>query len=77
MKTKPPEKSWDIFFEVVTKAGLTAECVHVSHWQIRGGIDNELVHCWAHTVRGFEYGTSQRKTNIGTVADAIELAGAP
>lgn len=78
MKTKPPEESWDIFFEVVTKAGLTAECVHPTFWVIREGQNHRIVYCWwLNSLREFRYGMSAQRTVAGTVADAIELAGAP
>ena len=41
MKTETPEKFWDMFLEVVTKAGLEPKCCHVTYWQIKGVIRNE------------------------------------
>ncbi len=76
MKTEPPEKSWDMFFEVATKAGLEPKCCHVTHWQIKGGTRNKLVNCWPNTKKGFRFQAEGGEFVFGgNVSDAIQMAG--
>lgn len=66
---------WGQFEEAVKLARLKPRHCIAGHYQILGG--DRLVNCWPETKRGFVYQADGQKSRIGSLADAIQLAGPP
>lgn len=64
------------FQETVETAGLEPRRCNAVHWQIRGG--ERLVNVWPNAKRGgFRFQEDGKKSRLGNLAQAIELAGPP
>jgi hypothetical protein len=63
------------FTTAVRKAGLTPRrCDREVHWQIRDG-SRQIVNVWPKTKAGFRFQADGQKSKLGTLDEAIELAG--
>ena len=61
--------------QAIQAAGLRAKQYSPAHWQILGG--KHLVNVWPDTKRGFRFQRDGEGSGLGTIEDAIKLAGPP
>lgn len=67
--------SWTNFKEAIKAAGLMPRHCDFGHYQILDG--KRLVNCWPDSKRGFVFQADGQKSRVGTIAEAIQLAGPP
>ena len=73
--------TYQTFQKAVLEAGLTprhcggTNSLVIQHWQIRGGSRHPIVNVWPNTKRGLRFQADGQKSKLGTLDEAIELAG--
>jgi hypothetical protein len=72
---KSPRLTFTKFSQRAADVGLQARHCSPIHWQLHGG--ERLVNVWPHTRRGLRFQADGQKSQAGTLADAIALAGPP
>ena len=64
------------FEQTASQHGLRVRQCSPDHWQLLGGTRHSIVNVWANSKRGFRYQIDGEKSRIGSLGEAITLAGA-